>query len=390
MRLSNNAHLAYCTNIHPGKDWDETFQSLNTSVLAVREQVCPNGEYAIGLRLSATAAQELSDPKTLGGFRRWLETNGCYVFTINGFPYGNFHGERVKDQVYRPDWTSPDRLQYTNLLFDLLAQLLPAGMAGSVSTVPGSFKRFITKAEQVTEIHENLYRCFQHIEELSNKRGIDLHLGLEPEPLGLFETTHETISFFEAFTDGRSDAAQIRRRVGVNYDTCHLAVEYESAREALQSLDKSGIRISKIHLSSALKVEAPDAAALASLDQFCEDTYLHQVIGKDSLGRLTRYEDLDEGLAARRSGNDQSEEWRIHFHIPLHASPQAPLHSTEDHLLETLDVIQAKPDLCHHFEMETYTWAVLPEDLHKQSVVEQLVAEYRWLLPQLEARGLKA
>ena len=76
-------------------------------------------------------------------FQRWLGQNDCYVFTINGFPYGQFHGTRVKEQVYAPDWTSPERLVYTNLLFDLLAELLPDGVEGSVSTLPGSFKEFI-------------------------------------------------------------------------------------------------------------------------------------------------------------------------------------------------------------------------------------------------------
>jgi len=81
-------------------------------------------------------------------FKKWLEQNDCYIFTINGFPFGQFHGSRVKEQVYLPDWTSPERLAYTNLLFDLLAQLVPSGVAGSVSTLPGSFKKFITRPEQ--------------------------------------------------------------------------------------------------------------------------------------------------------------------------------------------------------------------------------------------------
>ena len=99
MELNHGLHLAYCTNIHRGETWRETFDSLNNSALAVRERVCPGRPFAIGLRLSNQAAMELSDPKKLLGFRRWLEKNSCYVFTINGFPYGRFHGTRVKEQV---------------------------------------------------------------------------------------------------------------------------------------------------------------------------------------------------------------------------------------------------------------------------------------------------
>lgn len=390
MRLAHNAHLAYCTNVHPGNDWDQTFHSLQRDVLKVRRAVCPNENYAIGLRLSAAAAQALAQPQTLADFRRWLDQQGCYVFTINGFPYGNFHGERVKEQVYRPDWTTQERLDYTNLLFDLLAELLPPGVAGSVSTLPGSFKRFITTDAQRQAIHHNLHRCYQHIEALCESRELDLHLGLEPEPLGLIETTPETVAFFEAFTQGRPEADRIRQRIGVNYDTCHLAVEYESAAEALGLLGANGIRVSKIHLSSALKVEAPGPDTLDLLERFCEPTYLHQVLARAPGQPLQRYEDLPQALAARREGSDASQEWRVHFHIPLHSAPTTPLLSTSDHLLETLDAVAQNPRLCQHFEMETYTWAVLPKSLQSPDVAEQITKEYRWLLPELKARGLLA
>jgi len=88
------------------------------------------------LRLSDQASRELSDKATLLAFQEWLGRNNCYVFTINGFPYGRFHGRRVKEQVYAPDWTTNERVEYTIRLFDLLAQLVPAGVEGSVSTVP--------------------------------------------------------------------------------------------------------------------------------------------------------------------------------------------------------------------------------------------------------------
>jgi len=136
MKLNHGLHLAYCTNIHRGETWPETFESLKKYTLAVRERVAANKRYAIGLRLSQRAAQELSERSTLQEFQRWLEQNDCYIFTINGFPYGQFHCARVKEKVYLPDWTAPERVAYTNLLFDLLAQLLPRDVEGSVSTVP--------------------------------------------------------------------------------------------------------------------------------------------------------------------------------------------------------------------------------------------------------------
>src|SRR5215831_6257822 len=116
MKLGHGLHLAYCTNVHRGETWEETYRSLNEYALAVRDRVCSGRPYAIGLRLSQRAALELNDPPRLLEFQRWLDRNGCYVFTINGFPFGRFHGTRVKEQVYRPDWTDPQRLEYTNRL----------------------------------------------------------------------------------------------------------------------------------------------------------------------------------------------------------------------------------------------------------------------------------
>lgn len=389
MRIANQSHLAYCTNIHRGSSWPETFGTLEQFTLAVKDRVSPDSQYAIGLRLGASAARELSDPQTLLNFQKWLEQHNCYVFTINGFPYGDFHGTRVKDQVYRPDWTSRDRLEYTNLLFDLLTQILPTGMEGSVSTLPGSFKRFITSEDQEKAIFDNLLENARHIESLSKKTSHDLHLGLEPEPLGFFETSPESVAFYDRFTAyAPADKDLILRRLGINYDTCHLAAEYESASESLERLNDAGIRLSKIHLSSAIKVADLSPNTLELLEGFCEPVYLHQVIAKNGNG-LTRYEDLDLALDARRSGEDHASEWRIHFHIPLHAQPASPIQSTSDHIQDTLDFLKQHPESCHHFEMETYTWEVLPDTLEESTVVDQLVKEYGWTLSELEKRGLR-
>src|SRR5260370_20007119 len=196
MKLTAGLHLAYCTNIHRGEDWEQTFDSLQRYTLAVRQRFCQDKPYAIGLRLSDQASRELSEPATLLSFQKWLEKNQCYVFTINGFPYGRFHGARVKEQVYVPDWTTRQRLEFTNRLFDLLAQLAPSGVEGSVSTVPCSFKEFIKTEEQVKAIRANLWQCVEHVAEVSERTGRKLHLGLEPEPLCYLETSAETVLFF--------------------------------------------------------------------------------------------------------------------------------------------------------------------------------------------------
>lgn len=386
MKLADGIHLAYCTNVHRGETWAETFAALERHTLPVRRRVAPGRSYAIGLRLGERAATELSQPGTLLAFQRWLERHDCYVFTINGFPYGSFHGTRVKEQVYAPDWSTPERTAYTVKLFQLLTQLLPAGVAGSVSTVPGSFKGFVAaEPARRRKIFRQLTECGQAIAALAEKSGRDLHLGLEPEPCCLIETTDETIAFFNEWRTVEPAAASLLRHVGVNYDCCHLGVEFEEAPTSLDRLAAAGLRLSKLHLSSALRVK-PDAAGREALRAFVEPVYLHQVVVGHGHTVRKRYVDLPDALADA-TPSQPDDEWRVHFHVPLHAAPGAPFGDTRDHLAGALDWLKSHPTACAHLEMETYTWEVLPAAL-RLPIEDQLVREYAWTLEALAQRGL--
>lgn len=388
MELNHGIHLGYCTNIHRGESWEQTWRGLRDHTLQVRRRVSGGKPYGIGLRLSAQAAQELNTPCMIAEFQEWLEANNCYVFTINGFPYGAFHGTRVKEQVFKPDWTTQARLDYTNLLFDILAKLLPKGMAGSVSTLPGSHKTFGLGSDDILKIFGNLRACRQHIERVSEATGHDLHLGMEPEPLGLFETSGETLKFFGLYMDENPDDHDFLRFVGMNYDTCHLAIEFEEAREALGRISGAGIRLSKLHFSNALRLK-PTAENLERLAKFDEPVYFHQVVIQDGEQPLRRFADLDLALAhARKAPADLGDEWRVHFHIPLHARPSDGFADTSDHVLGAMDWLSANPAKCSHIEMETYTWEVLPEAMRSESVEDQLVKEYDWTLGEMRTRGL--
>jgi hypothetical protein len=383
MQLKGGAHLAYCTNVHPGESWTETFDGLKSYTLAVRDRVCRGQPYGIGLRLSDEASRELVKRRVLDEFREWLAAENCYVFTINGFPFGQFHGSRVKEQVFVPDWTSPERLQYTNRLFDILVALLPEGVAGSVSTLPGSFKGFGLEQSQIDAITDNLWSCIDHIAGLSQRTGDTLHLGLEPEPLGLFENTEETLAFFGRMSERRPGDPRLGSYLGVNFDACHFAIQFEEAGESLTAFQEHNIRISKIHLSSALRV-TPNKSNLAELSSFTDDVYLHQVVARKDHDSFLRYQDLPVALEK----NEPAKEWRIHYHVPLYAAPIAGLETTIDQTMRLLDWLSTAPGACQHLEMETYTWAVLPPGLKSASITDQLVREYEWILPQLAARQL--
>jgi hypothetical protein len=388
MKLAHGLHLAYCTNFHPGENWAQTFDSLNRWTLRVKEKLKCQASYAIGLRLSDEASRELIEPGRLLEFRRWLERHDCYVFTINGFPFGRFHGGRVKEQVYSPDWTSPQRLEYTMRLFDLLSELLPPGLEGSVSTLPGSFKEFIHSAAQVQLIRDNLWHCVEHIARVSERKGCRLHLGLEPEPLGLFENSTETGRFFDELRAEHPGDPRLDHHLGVNYDTCHFAIEFEEPHDAIGRLRAHGIRLSKIHISNALQLR-PSPAALAQLATFADDVYLHQVIARRQDGSLTRFKDLPLVLNQSTNGSERpGEEWRVHFHVPLHSKPPGEFDTTAAHVVGLFKLLQAEPRLCSHLEMETYTWAVLPEALKTRDVSEQILGEYQWTLARLREHGL--
>ena len=379
------SHLSYCTNIHPAETWAETFAVLRTHVLTVRDRLRAAGSlpaeeaFAIGLRLSAVAARELLADGNLAEFKDWLAETNTYVFTINGFPYGSFHGTRVKEQVFKPDWTERARVDYTKDLFKILAAIARPGTGASVSTLPGSHKTF---GANEPEILENLINLAAWLEALATETGQDFHLGLEPEPLGHFENTTETLAFFERLHAAAPDAEIIRRRIGVNYDACHFALEYDSAGESLDALTAAHIRISKIHLSSALALDPRDPAALAAIHHFDEPVYFHQVLLRNADGEITRFIDL---LAFFRAAENHEidptsfEEMRVHFHIPLDAEPAAPLRSTRDQTAEVLRWRKTHPAACPHYEIETYTWGVLPDGLQRP-VEEQIAGEYAWVL----------
>jgi len=355
------SHLTYCTNIHPGESWDEVRANLETHVLAVKHRVCPDAPFGVGLRLSARAANEL-DPIAL---RRWLDEHGLYVFTINGFPYGPFHGTPVKERVYRPDWHEPERVTYTMRLADILVELLPDGIDGSISTVPGCFQ---DRAGDATVMADHLTRCASHLATLEERTGKRLILALEPEPCCVIETLAQAVTFFETH-------ALDRRHLGLCLDVCHTAVGFEQLDAALAAIELANITIAKVQLGCGLR--AVDARALDQLARFAEGVYLHQVVARHG-GELIRFVDLPEALADPREGG----ELRVHFHVPIFRDRFDALDSTQDELAALLAEHKRTP-ISAHLEVETYTWDVLPAEYRDEPIADAIARELRWVLERL-------
>ncbi len=404
MRLAapGRPHLTYCTNIHPGESWAEVRANLGRYVLAVRSRVAPDRAFGIGLRLSAQAAETLAEPRELDEFRKFLDQQRLYVFTINGFPYGPFHGVRVKEEVYLPDWLDEARLAYTDRLATLLGSLLPreAGLEGSVSTAPGAFRARVGGEADVARMADLMLRHVATLHRIREETGKTIALAIEPEPCCYLETVSETVAFFERWLFSRSAVSRfaelagldrgaaevaLRRHIGACFDACHMAVEFEEPRAALDAFPAAGIRIAKVQLSAGLAVsfDGKDAEALRALRPFAEGVYLHQVVERRG-GRLTRFLDLPEALHAAATAEPGRREWRVHFHVPLFRRELGPFLNTQDYLRDVLEVL-AREDRSGHLEVETYTWDVLPEEYRREDIITAVVREIQWVIERLPA-----
>ncbi len=402
MRLNASTHLTYCTNIHPGESWAEVLASLQQHVPTIKAQLAPQQAFGLGLRLSDLASRELLADGQLAAFKHWLQTEDCYVFTINGFPFGGFHGMRVKDEVHRPDWTTRARVDYTRRLFRILAELLPPGMDGGVSTSPLSYKPwhrtspttnladywsvYEQSAAHLALVAEDLYRIFR-------RTGQVLHLDIEPEPDGLLENTEDTLYAFQEWIipvaasrlaagfglDQVQAERAARQHLQICYDVCHFAVAFEDHGQSLNQFEAAGLRIGRFQISAALRADFATGRAselLAELRNFDEPTYLHQVTTRQPGGQLHHYPDL--GAALAHSAAEQAAEWRTHFHVPIFVNQYKNLQSTQPDIVEVLKLQKLQPRT-QHLEVETYTWEVLPAEL-RLGVTDSIVRELAWVM----------
>ncbi|GAB4041800.1 metabolite traffic protein EboE [Spirosoma jeollabukense] len=406
-------HLGYCTNIHAGETWADHFAALQQAVPELKRRLSPDApdadtSFGLGLRLSNVASEELELPENLVAFQHWLAQNDCYVFTMNGFPFGGFHDTVVKDQVHAPDWTTEARVEYTKRLFRILSVLLPVddlgnAIQGGVSTSPLSYRHWFEWEQPAardyifSQTTQNVLEVVAELIHLRRQTDRLMHLDLEPEPDGVIETADEFITWFTDYllpmgieqlseqfglTDEEAEAI-ICEHVRLCYDVCHFAVGYERPADVLDKLKKYGLRVGKIQVSAALKAEFPTdsegrEAVKQAFEQFNEPTYLHQVVARTTQGDLLRFPDLPEALAAL---DDTHAEWRAHFHVPLFVSDYGVLKSTQDDIREVL-TLQADRHFTNQLEVETYTWGVLPDDL-KKDIVDSIEREMNWVFKSM-------
>lgn len=399
-------HLSYCSNIHPGETWDATFENLKIYIPEVKNRLKHKVPFGIGLRLSHEASLILERPERMQEFQEWLKKANAYVFTLNCFPYGGFHRTKVKENVHTPDWTTAERKEYTIRSFRILAQLLPEGMEGGISTSPLSYRHWFAtekvKNEAIEKSTLHLIEVVKELAKIHQETGKLLHLDIEPEPDGILENSDELISFFQNWLlpKGKLELAEklgispeaaeelIKTHIQACYDVCHFAIVYENPADTFQKLADAGIQVGKIQISAALKVMIPESnierfTLSKRLQEFAESTYLHQVVARRKDGKFASYPDLPQAIEHLEKTKDL--EWRIHFHVPVFLDNYGSFQSTQSDISLVLNQILSNPTITKHLEVETYTWEVLPEDTH-QTLGESISRELSWVIGEMSPR----
>lgn len=391
--------LTYCSNIHPGEDWQNHFAVLKQSIPEIKAAVCNNQSFGIGLRLANQASIDLGTEQNFNEFQAWLKENDCYVFTMNGFPYGGFHDVEVKDNVHSPDWTTNERTEYTIRMFKLLAKLLPENMQeGGISTSPLSY-RFWWKTDAATEkattlATENIIKVVIELDKIFQETGKSLHLDIEPEPDGLLENSTEFLEWYQKYllpigskiltqnglTENEAQKL-IRKHIQLCFDICHFGVCFEEPSKVIKKLEAAEINVGKIQISSALKINLTSNAAdkIKTLAKYNEPVYLHQVVAKRFDQTIDKFPDLTQAFEAFKP--NIYEEWRVHFHVPLFTEDYGVLSSTQSEILKTLDIQKLKP-FSNHLEIETYSWGVLPSEFQLQ-LNDSIIREVNWVKGKL-------
>ncbi len=392
-------HLGYCTNVHPAEDLTGILGQLDRYAVPVRAALGTD-LLGLGLWLAAPVAAELAaDPHARRRLRTELTVRGLEVVTLNGFPYASFQAPVVKGAVYHPDWTTADRLSYTLDLARVLADLLPDDAArGSVSTLPLAW-RAPWDGSRADAARRRLDQLAAGLAAVQRDTGRPVRVGFEPEPGCVVESSAQAVAAFSGVDV---------ERLGICLDLAHLACAWEEPAAALERLATAGLPVVKVQVCAALEATDP-AGDAAALRRWVEPRFLHQTRTADCAdgaggvgsadgagGELRRSDpadprwaadDLDGALDAALPGP-----WRVHYHVPLHAPPEPPLGSTLPVLRAALAGLLTGPDAgCDHFDVETYTWGVLPAARRPRTDAELaagIAAELAFARDELVALGL--
>jgi sugar phosphate isomerase/epimerase len=389
-------HLTYSTLVHQTDNWDQLWKSVNTYLPAVKARVAPHEKFGVCLRTSAPSAELLSaEPTKVADLKKFFADNDLYLYTANAFVYGVFKKQIIKEDVYEPDWATPERREYTKKVANLLAELAPEGINPSIQSAPLGFKPKVTGDDVVEAYTSNVVDVVAHLVELKKKTGKTVTLGLEPEPRCYLETTDETVKYFtEELFSGKTAqslakatglneadaAAAMKKHMGVVFDIGHQAVGYEDIPASLQKLVDNGVQIVKLQEAASMYIPDVNQKIVDALQSFAKTIYLSQTCQKKD-GKQTWFLNLEDAFEDWYK-NPGPREWRTHFHVPVFLDDLGAFGTTRFALEQAL-AFHKKTPLSTHLEIETYTWDVLPDHLKTGDIVEYVTRELEWVKGQL-------
>ncbi len=397
MDLGKYGLLTYSTLVHPADDWNEIWDSLTRYVPRVKARMSPDQPFGVSMRIANKTAQTLTaSPEKRRQLRQFFDDNNMYVYTVNAFPYGSFKNTLVKEQVYEPDWRHQDRLNYSLQVAEVLAEVSPPFVNPSIQTPPLGFKPNVTSDAVIEAYAANIRHMAAGLHRIHQRTGRIVTLAIEPEPCCFLETTPEAINFFnnwlrtdksigllahELGVSGLEANAIMLRHVGVVYDICHQAVEFENISASLQSLVDNRIPVFKLQEAAAVRIPRVTQAIVDKLRKWADTVYLTQTIEMKD-GKLTRFLNLEDAFEAWQK-NPGEREWRIHFHVPVFLEHlDDGIETTRFAIAEALAFHKKNP-LSAQLEIETYTWDVLPPHLKSGDVVDYICQELDWVKGEL-------
>ncbi len=320
-----------------------------------------------------------------------------YLYTVNAFPYGPFKNRVVKKDVYEPDWSTDLRSTYTMQVADILAEVAAPHVQPSIQSPPLGFKPKVTGPEYVNEFTRHVIATVAHLVKLEKRTGRTVTLCLEPEPACFLETTEEAVDYFTnhlyaseavrmlvtatGLNKSQAEAA-LRKHLGMVYDICHQAVEYEDIGASLRKLADNGIPVFKLQEAAALRVPNVTKETVDAMRPFADTVYLTQTIEKID-GKLNRYLNLEDAFAAFEANPKLKREWRTHVHVPVFLDKIGQHFETTRFAIEDALKFHKKYKLSPQLEIETYTWDVLPDSMKTGSIVDYVQRELDWVKGQL-------
>ncbi len=384
--MTTDIQTGYCTNVHAGVDLATTQRNLVDHAVQVKQRHSPDRAMGVGLWLAAPAASQLlAEEGACEAFANWLADVGLVPFTFNGFPFGDFHQPIVKHRVYQPTWSELARRDYTLDLIRIQHALLPAGLEGSISTLPIGWGQPQASDQDVAAMVEHLCHVAEVLAQLEAETGRCIYVCLEPEPGCVLTYGQDIVRLFEEqLLPHCANESHLRRHLRVCHDVCHSAVMFEPQADVLQTYAAAGIRVGKVQVSSAIclpfaEIPADERAqAVQQLQQFAEDRYLHQTtVRRNGSADHMFYEDLPAALAEIDQAEHCTDEMRVHFHMPIYLESFGFLRTTRADIVDCLNAARTMGDV-KHFEVETYAWGVLPDELQAASLAEGIAREMDW------------